>query len=450
MMVEQPYSLQAERAVLGSMMLSKDAVYEGIARLTEDDFYLRDHKIIFTAIKNTHIRGLDVDIVTVVDQLMLDNKLQELSDANYIYAILDDTITPSTVEQYIRIVQDKTILRYLVNLADSIANGWNKQEIEDIGDYVSKVENEVLSITRARNVGDFKSPKEVIDVIKEKLVNNDRSSGDLTGTPSGYRDLDRITHGFQKGDMVILAARPSMGKTALALNFAMNAAIEHNVPVGIFSLEMPAEQLMQRMLSATSGVNSDKIRSFNLNEKEWPKIDVGVNKLSNAKIFIDDTAGAKIADIQSKAKKLKAKCDDLGLIVIDYLQLITTSTFSKSDNRQQEVSEISRSLKAMARDLKVPVIALSQLSRSVEKREDKKPMLSDLRESGSIEQDADLVMFIYREDYYNNNKKDDGTTASTGVAQISIAKHRNGATGVVDLLFLKDVGLFSNYSKREE
>ena len=450
-MVEQPYSLQAERAVLGSMMLSKDAVYEGIARLTEEDFYLRDHKIIFNAIKNTHIRGMDVDIVTVVDQLMLDNKLQELSDANYVYDILDDTITPSTVEQYIRIVQDKTILRYLVNLADTIANGWNKQEIEDIGDYVSKVENEVLAITRARNVGDFKSPKEVIDVIKEKLVNNDRRNGDLTGTPSGYRDLDRITHGFQKGDMIILAARPSMGKTALALNFAMNAAIENNVPVGIFSLEMPAEQLMQRMLSATSGVNSDKIRSFNLNEKEWPKIDVGVNKLSNAKIFIDDTAGAKIADIQSKAKKLKAKCDDLGLIVVDYLQLITTSTFGKNDtSTQQEVIEISSSLKAMARDLKVPVIALSQLSRSVEKREDKKPMLSDLRESGSIEQDADLVMFIYREDYYNGAKKDDGGSASTGVAQISIAKHRNGATGVVELLFLKDVGLFSDYSKREE
>lgn len=450
-MVEQPYSLQAERAVLGSMMLSKDAVYEGVARLTDEDFYLRDHKIIFNAIKNTHIRGLEVDIVTVVDQLMLDNKLQELSDANYVYAILDDTITPSTVDQYIRIVQDKTILRYLVNLAGNIANGWNKQEIEDIGDYVSKVENEVLAITRARNVGDFKSPEEVINVIKEKLVNNDRSNGDLTGTPSGYRDLDKITHGFQKGDMIILAARPSMGKTALALNFAMNAAIENNIPVGIFSLEMPAEQLMQRMLSATSGVNSDKIRSFNLNEKEWPKIDVGVNKLSNAKIYIDDTAGAKIADIQSKAKKLKAKCDDLGLIVIDYLQLITTSTFGKNDSsRQQEVSEISRSLKAMARDLKVPVIALSQLSRSVEKREDKKPMLSDLRESGSIEQDADLVMFIYREDYYNGTKKEDGANTSSGVAQVSIAKHRNGATGLVELLFLKDVGLFSDYSKRED
>ena len=232
-MVEQPYSLQAEKAVLGSMMLSKDAVYEGVARLTDDDFYSRDHKIIFNAIKNTHIRGIDVDIVTVVDQLMLDNKLQELSDANYIYTILEETITPSTVDQYIRIVQDKTLLRYLVNLADSIANGWNKQEIEDIGDYVSKVENDILAITRSRNVGDFKSPREVIEVIKEKLVNNDRNNGDLTGTPSGYRDLDKITHGFQKGDLVILAARPSMGKTALALNFAMNAAIENNIPVGI-------------------------------------------------------------------------------------------------------------------------------------------------------------------------------------------------------------------------
>ncbi|MBR3891234.1 MAG: replicative DNA helicase [Bacilli bacterium] len=448
-MVEQPYSSQAERAVLGSMMLSKDAVYEGVARLTEEDFYLRDHKIIFNAIKNTHIRGLEVDIVTVVDQLMLDNKLQELSDANYIYTILEDTISPSTVEQYIRIVQDKTILRYLVNLCDSISSGWNKNEIDDIGDYVSKVENDVLSITRSRNVGDFKSPGEVIEVIKEKLVNTDRRTGKLTGTPSGYTDLDRITNGFQPGDLIILAARPSMGKTALALNFAMNASIEHNYPVGVFSLEMPAEQLMQRMLSATSGVNSDKIRSFNLTDKEWPKIDIGVNKIAKSKIYIDDTAGAKIADIQSKAKKLKAKHDDLGLIVIDYLQLITTSTFSKSDNRQQEVSEISRALKAMARDLKVPVIALSQLSRTVEKREDKRPMLSDLRESGAIEQDADLVMFIYRDDYYNQNKGEENQ-ASTGVAQISIAKHRNGATGGIELLFLKDVGLFSNYTKREE
>ena len=448
-MVEQPYSSHAERAVLGSMLMNNDAVYEAIARLTEEDFYLKDHKIIFNAIKNTHIRGLKVELVTVVDQLMLDNKLQELSDPTYIYTLVEDNITPSTVEQYIRIVQDKTVLRYLVNMCDNISTGWNKIQMDDVGDYVSKVENDILAITRARNVGDFKAPSEVIEVIKEKLVNTDRRTGKLTGTPSGYTDLDKVTNGFQPGDLIILAARPSMGKTALALNFAMNASIEHNYPVGVFSLEMPAEQLMQRMLSATSGVNSDKIRSFNLTDKEWPKIDIGVNKLAKSKIYIDDTAGAKIADIQSKAKKLKAKHDDLGLIVIDYLQLITTSTFSKSDNRQQEVSEISRALKAMARDLKVPVIALSQLSRSVEKREDKRPMLSDLRESGAIEQDADLVMFIYRDDYYNQNKGEENQ-ASTGVAQVSIAKHRNGATGGIELLFLKDVGLFSNYTKREE
>jgi replicative DNA helicase len=448
-MVEQPYSSHAERAVLGSMLMNNDAVYEAIARLTEEDFYLKDHKIIFNAIKNTHIRGLKVELVTVVDQLMLDNKLQELSDPTYIYTLVEDNITPSTVEQYIRIVQDKTVLRYLVNMCDNISTGWNKIQMDDVGDYVSKVENDILAITRARNVGDFKAPSEVIEVIKEKLVNTDRRTGKMTGTPSGYTDLDKITNGFQPGDLIILAARPSMGKTALALNFAMNASIEHNYPVGVFSLEMPAEQLMQRMLSATSGVNSDKIRSFNLTDKEWPKIDIGVNKLAKSKIYIDDTAGAKIADIQSKAKKLKAKHDDLGLIVIDYLQLITTSTFSKSDNRQQEVSEISRALKAMARDLKVPVIALSQLSRTVEKREDKRPMLSDLRESGAIEQDADLVMFIYRDDYYNQNKGEENQ-ASTGVAQVSIAKHRNGATGGIELLFLKDVGLFSNYTKREE
>lgn len=447
-MVEQPYSLQAERAVLGSMMLDKEAVYQGFSRLTEEDFYLRDHKIIFNAIKNTHIRGNEVDVVTVLDQLELDNKLQELSDVGYLYELVGDTITPSTIDQYIRIVQDKTTLRYLVNLADEIANNWQKTEIEDIGDYLSKIESEVLSITRARNVGDFKSPEEVIAVLKEKMINNDRRTGTLTGTPSGYPDLDNVTNGFQPGDMIILAARPSMGKTALALNFAMNAAIENNIPVGIFSLEMPAEQLMQRMLSATSMVNSGKIRSFDLTDKEWAKIDVGEKKLSKAKIFIDDTAGAKIADIQTKAKKLKNNCDNLGLIIIDYLQLVTMSSFSKGDSRQQEVSEISRQIKAMARDLKVPVIALSQLSRSVEKREDKTPMLSDLRESGSIEQDADLVIFLHREEYYDTKKRDEG--ASTGVIKVSIAKHRNGATKGIDLLFLKDVGLFSSYAKRDD
>ena len=449
-MAEQPFSLQAERAVLGSMMMSKDAVYEGVSRLTEDDFYLRDHKIIFNAIKSTHERGLEVDIVNVVDQLTLNNTMKDLSDPGYVYTILDDVITPSTVDQYIRIVQDRTVLRELVNLSDEIANKWNKRGIEEIGDYVTDVENRFLSITRSRNVGEFKDPDEVIKVLKEKWMNNTRTGDGIIGTPSGYRDLDNITHGFQKGDLIILAARPGMGKTALALNFAMNAAINNKIPVGIFSLEMPAEQLMQRMLSATSGVNLSKIVSFSFSEKEWAKMDVGINKLKDAPIYIDDTAGARIGDIKTKAKKLKTNCDNLGLIIVDYLQLITTSSTGKDVSRQQEVSEISRSLKAMARDLKVPVIALSQFSRKVEERPNNEPKLSDLRESGSLEQDADLVLFIHRDDYYKSNKEKTENDEKNAVTQLYVAKHRNGAQGKLDLLFLKEVGLFSSHTQRED
>lgn len=454
-MVNQPFSLPAERAVLGSMMLSKEALFNCVARLTENDFYIKDHKIIFNAISNVHKRGIEVDVVTVTEQFSMDGNLKELSNPEYIYELIEDVVSPSNSDHYVRIVQDKTVLRYLVNLADNIANNWDKNEMDDIGSYIARAETDILNITRSRNVGEFKSAKEVLDVLKEKLFNSSKNRGEITGVPSGFDNLDRLTHGFQKGDLLILAARPGVGKTALSLNFAVNAAIKTRGSVAIFSLEMPSEQLLQRMLSSMSNVNSSKIRSLNLDEREWTKIDVAVNELSKTKIFVDDTAGAKLADIQGKARKLKAVHDDLNLIIVDYLQLITTSSFSKSENRQNEVSEISRGLKEMARELKVPVIALSQLSRSVEKRENKKPMLSDLRESGSIEQDADIVLFIYREDYYKNQtqvKEGDKAKEENSIVELTIAKHRNGPTGEIELIFLKEYGLFygdPNAKKRE-
>ena len=447
-MTNQPYSLSAEKAVLGSMMLSREALFNAVARLTDEDFFINDHKVIFSVIKNVHKKGIDVDTVTVAEQFLLDGKINEVSNPEYIYELVEGVVSPSNIENYIRIIQDKTVLRQIVNFADSIASKWDKEEMEDIGDYVAKVEDDILKITRSRNVGEFKSVKEVLNVLKEKLFTNAKNKGELTGITSGFNDLDKLTHGFQSGDLIILAARPAMGKTALALNFAMNAAIKTKNVVAIFSLEMPSEQLLQRMLGSRSNVNSAKIRSLNLNDKEWTKIDVAVNELSKTRIFVDDTPGAKLADIQAKARKLKNTHDDLGLIIVDYLQLITTSSFNKNDNRQQEVSEISRGLKEMARELKVPVIALSQLSRSVEKREDKKPMLSDLRESGSIEQDADIVMFIYREDYYKHEKEEESN--QSGIVELTISKHRNGPTGEVELIFLKEYGLFSNSSKRSE
>ena len=453
-----PYSLDAEKAVLGSMLVSKEALLNSVVRLSEEDFYVPDHKLIFDTIKSVYNKGVDVDIVTVVEQFTLNNTFDQLSDKDLVYDLVENVVSPSNVEEYIRIIQDKTILRKLVVLADDVSKKWSKEEINDISDYVSKVESDTLAITRSRNVGEFRTTKEVIDVLKEKLFNSSKNNGSVTGITSGFTDIDNITHGFQKGDLIVLAARPSMGKTALALNFLMNAAIKQNVTVAMFSVEMPAEQLMQRMLSATSGVNGDKIRGLNLNDKDWTKIDVAANQLSKAKIFVDDTSAIKLGDLAVKARKLKSLHDDLSLIIVDYLQIIKASEQASREGSQKEITEISQGLKALARELNVPIIALSQLSRDNEKRDNKRPMLSDLRGSGAIEQDADLVMFIYREDYFDNRKnsknkgeeKSKETNNSSGIAEVSISKHRNGATGVVKLVFLKEYGLFSNYSKVEE
>ena len=399
-----PYSNEAEKAVLGAMLVSRDALLNSVVRLSEEDFYVNDHKLIYDTIKNVYNKGIDVDIVTVVEQFNLNNTFDQLSDKELIYDLVENVVSPSNIEEYIRIIQDKTTLRKLVSLASDVSTKWSKEEINDIGDYVSQVESDTLAITRARNVGEFKTTKEVIDVLKEKLFTNTKTSGTVTGVTSGFTDLDNITHGFQKGDLIILAARPSVGKTALALNFLMNAAIKQNVTVAMFSVEMPAEQLIQIMLSASSGVNGDKIRGLDLNDKDWTKIDVAANQLGKAKIFVDDTSSIKLGDLVVKARKLKSLHDDLSLIVVDYLQIVKGSEQSRREGRQQEVTEISRGLKELARELGVPVIALSQLSRDSEKRDNKRTMLSDLRESGAIEQDADMVLFIYREDYFENQK----------------------------------------------
>ena len=451
-----PHSLDAERAVLGAMLVSRDALLNSVVRLSIDDFYEEDHKLIFDTIRTVYNKGSNVDAVTVIEQFVLNNTLNQLSNReDTVYDLVLNVVSASNVEEYIRIIQDKTTLRKLVLLAEDVANKWQKEELSDIADYVAKVESDTLSITRSRNVGEFKTTTEVIDVLKEKLFASGKSNGGLTGITSGFTDIDNITHGFQKGDLIILAARPSMGKTALALNFLVNAAIKQNVTTAMFSVEMPAEQLMQRMISAQSGVNGDKLRSLDLNDKDWTKIDVAANQLSKSKIFVDDTSAIKLGDLAVKARKLKSLHDDLSLIVVDYLQIVKASEQASKEGSQKEITEISQGLKALARELEVPVIALSQLSRDNEKRDNKRPMLSDLRGSGAIEQDADLVMFIYREDYFDNQKggKDKGqeekkeTIGSSGIAEVSISKHRNGATGVVKLVFLKEYGLFSNYSK---
>lgn len=458
-MKKLPYSLDAERAVLGAMLVSREALLNSVVRLSIDDFYEEDHKLIFDTIRTVYNKGSNVDAVTVIEQFVLNNTLNQLSNKeDTVYDLVLNVVSASNVEEYIRIIQDKTTLRKLVLLAEDVTNKWQKEELNDIADYVAKVESDTLSITRSRNVGEFKTTKEVIDVLKEKLFASGKSNGGLTGVTSGFTDIDNITHGFQKGDLIILAARPSMGKTALALNFLVNAAIKQNVTTAMFSVEMPAEQLMQRMISSQSGVNGDKLRSLDLSDKDWTKIDVATNQLSKAKIYVDDTSAIKLGDLAVKARKLKSLHDDLSLIVVDYLQIVKASELASKEGSQKEITEISQGLKALARELEIPVIALSQLSRDNEKRDNKRPMLSDLRGSGAIEQDADLVMFIYREDYFDNQKGNKNkeqeekkeTVGSSGIAEVSISKHRNGATGVVKLVFLKEYGLFSNYSKVEE
>ena len=457
-MKKLPYSLDAEKAVLGAMLVSVDALVNSI-RLSVDDFYDNDHKIIFDTVKTLYNKGVTVDVVTVIEQLVLNNTLNQLTNKeDTVYDLVLNVVSASNVEEYIRIIQDKTTLRNLVILAEDVANKWQKEEIKDISDYVAQIETDTLKITRSRKVGEFKTAKDVIDVLKEKLFASGKANGGLTGVTSGFTDIDNITHGFQKGDLIILAARPSMGKTALALNFLVNAAIKQNITTAMFSVEMPAEQLMQRMISSQSGVNGDKLRSLNLNDKDWTKIDVAASQLSKAKIFVDDTSSIKLGDLAVKARKLKSLHPDLSLIIVDYLQIVKASEQASREGSQKEITEISQGLKALARELEVPVIALSQLSRDNEKRDNKRPMLSDLRGSGAIEQDADLVMFIYREDYFDNQKKNKNnekedqkeTSGSSGIAEVSISKHRNGATGVVKLVFLKEYGLFSNYSKVED
>lgn len=456
-MTNLPHSIEAERAILGAMLISKDAI-PNIVRLSVEDFYIEDHKLIFDAIKTIYDKGEGVDAVTVVDHFISNNMIDQLSEKEQtIYDLIINVVSASNIEDYIRILQDKTTLRKLVILANDVSTKWQKEEIGEISDYVSDVEQQVLKVTRERNVGEFKNTEQIIAVLREKLFNNTRQNGNLTGVTSGFTDIDNYTHGFQKGDLIILAARPSMGKTALALNFLVNAALKQKVTTAMFSVEMPAEALMQRMLSAQSGVNGDKIRGLDLNDKDWTKIDMAAGQLSEAKIFVDDTSAIKLGDLSIKARKLKNAHPDLALIVVDYLQIVKASDRASKEGTQKEVQEISQGLKALARELDVPIIALSQLSRDNEKRDNKRPMLSDLRGSGSIEQDADLVMFIYREDYFDNQKnnkdkkdEDKKDNSNSGIAEVSISKHRNGATGVVKLVFLKEFGLFSNYSKVDE
>lgn len=442
---ELPHSTEAEQAILGGMM-----VYPNVSSIVFDqgleatDFYTDIHQRIFSAMMDITNAGKPVDVMTLVARLQDTNQLNLVGGADYIIKLSDTAISATNSMYYIEMIKSRAHLRRLIETAQMIEEqGYDTSNSLD--DIMDKAERDILNVTRDRKATDFKSSRKVISDVMQELIKLRSSENHVTGIKTGYTDLDRLTNGFQRGDLIILAARPAMGKTAFALNIALNASFYNPGAIAIFSLEMPAEQLMKRILSAKSSVESGKLRSGNIIDEEFNKLNEAANELMASKLFIDDSSNIKVGEIFSKCRKLRSE-HGLDLIVIDYLQLISGSGKGNGDNRQQEISEISRSLKQLAREMECPVIALSQLSRSVETRPDKHPMLSDLRESGAIEQDADIVVFLYREEYYNKDKDEQDKNA-TDKTEVNFAKHRNGATGTVNLAFQKSISAFFNIAK---
>ncbi|MDR1781719.1 MAG: replicative DNA helicase [Bacilli bacterium] len=447
-----PFNEEAEQMVLGAAILSRNAIDEMLAKLNKEDFYLPNHQIIFEAISEIVDERMSINISTLTTFLVEKKQLENVGGVDYLSKISQAVVSSANTNYYIDIVLDKSLLRNLINTSEQIASEAYEQ-IETTDDLLAKAEKDILDIIRNRKTTDFKTSRQIVNEVHDEIIALSNSNVELTGVQTGYDYLDRITSGFQKGDLIILAARPSVGKTAFALNIANNVAKLNKVPVAIFSLEMGAEQLVKRMLSAEGGINGDSLKNGKFKDDlEFEAYRVAQHRLAQRKIYIDDTSGIRVSEIASKCRKLDREENGIGLIVIDYLQLIAGSD-NKRESRQVEVSDISRSLKLLARELNVPVIALSQLSRSVEQRGDKRPLMSDLRESGAIEQDADIVAFLYREDYYNHETNDDKEALPNphaGEVELIIGKHRNGSTGTVFLHFEKENNRFTNLVKEYE
>lgn len=434
---EYPHDIEAERSLLGSMLISKDACNEVINIATPNDFYLDSHRILFEAMLGINAQRKPIDVTTLTSYLLDKKQLDKVGGVEYLLQLSESVPTTAHSQYYLNILNEKALLRRLISQATSIIEG-AYGEIEDINDFINNAEKDFLNVTRDRNAGEFKNVKDVIQSVTDRLVMLQQTGGNISGVKTKYYDLDRMTSGLQKGDLIILAARPSVGKTAFALNIGFNVSEKSDEAVAIFSLEMPAEQLIQRIICAAGSINSESIRNGTILKENSDRYYAAADKVSKCNLFIDDTPSIKVGEIAAKCRRLKQE-QGLKLVIIDYLQLIQGSSNGR-ESRQQEVSDISRQLKAIARELEVPVIALSQLSRSVEQRQDKRPVLSDLRESGAIEQDADIVSFIHREDYQNPDKEKE----TQGATDIIIAKHRNGATGDVRLIFLKNYSKFAN------
>ena len=431
-----PHSLEAEQSVIGSMIMDKDAIMAANEILISEDFYHQQYGVLFDTMVELFNAGLPVDLITLQNKLKEKDAPAEITSLEYVRELLDAVPTSANVKYYAKIVKDHAMRRKLIKLNQEIENECysGQESVETVMDITEK---KVFELLQSRGgSGDFVSIRKVVMNALEKIENSAKSDGNVTGIPTGFVDLDYRTAGLQPSDLILIAARPSMGKTAFVLNIAQYVAFHEDMCTAIFSLEMSKEQLVNRLFSLESHVDAQALRTGNLSDADWEKLIEGAGVIGNSHLIIDDTPGISIAEMRSKCRKYKLE-HDLKLIIIDYLQLMSGSGKS-SDSRQQEISDISRSLKALARELSVPVIALSQLSRAVEQRPDHRPMLSDLRESGAIEQDADVVMFIYRDDYYNKD------TELKGVSEIIIAKQRNGPIGTVNLAWLPQYTKFAN------
>ena len=437
-----PHNIETEQAVLGSMLTDKDAVMLAVEKLKIDSFYREDNKLIFEAMINLYNNSQPIDLVTVKDELTSLGNFEKIGGFEYLVTLPDQVPTTANAQKYIDIVEEKWTLRQLIKTANEIIDlGYSASEEIDV--IMAGAEKKIFDIIQNKNQKSYTPIKDVLIESFTKLEELYNQKSRITGVPTGFSDLDNKTAGLHGSDLILIAARPAMGKTAFALNIAAHAAIREKIPVAVFNLEMSKEQLVNRILCMEAMVDSNKVMTGKLEEDDWGKLAGVVGPISDAGIYIDDTPGISIMEIRTKCRKLKME-KDIGLIVIDYIQLIQGSGNRKNSSREQEIAEISRSLKILAKELNVPVIALSQLSRAVEQRPDHRPMLSDLRESGSIEQDADIVMFLYRDDYYNPD------TEEKDISEVIIAKHRAGSTGTVKLLWMGNYTKFVNLARNYE
>ncbi len=434
-----PHSVEAERSVIGSMIMDSEAVITASEIISKDDFYGKQYGVLFETIVELYNAGIPVDLITLQNKLKEKEVPPELTSIEFLREIMNIVPISANVRSYSEIVRDKAILRRLIRANEEIENMCylGNEPVEDILDATEK---RIFNIVQTKPGGDFVPIKDVVIEALEKIELSSKTKGNVTGLPTGFIDLDSKTAGFHASELILIAARPAMGKTAFELNIAQYMAFRKNITVAIFSLEMPKEQLVNRLFALESHVDAQKIRTGNLEDGDWENLIESAGVIGKSNLIIDDTPGITIAELRSKCRKYKLE-HNLGVVIIDYLQLMSGG--KRTESRQQEVSEISRALKALARELDVPVIALSQLSRAVEQREDKRPMLSDLRESGAIEQDADVVMFLYRDDYYHKD------SAKKGVAEVIIAKQRSGSTGTVELVWLAEYTKFANLDRKK-